>query len=122
MIRIVGVEHAGKASGEFVLLQNQCSMRQKLRGHALISEAVLDFGLANRGCYVFPDDEYIQSGAFVLLQSGFGEPRWSRSKDGALIYITFMNRSEPMWDESEGALHLLNIQHSFAEKRVAVCR
>lgn len=118
MIRIVGVQHHQSADREFILLQNQCSMRIHLKGHAVISE----LALMNRewawGSHFFTDDTHIPAGMYVMLHSGNGEPYWGRSKDGSLVYHAYMERREPVWSES-GPLHILRTQHSYAERKDA---
>lgn len=117
MIRIVGVEHSKSTNEEFVLFQNQGTMREHLRGHALVQDSTIKQPDCRGNVHIFTDDEHIGTGAYVLLQSGFGEPRWSRSKDGTVIYITFANSSEPLWNPDLGTLHLLNVQHTYAATR-----
>lgn len=120
MIRLVGVSRSEQVAEEFVLLQNQGTMRQHLRGHAVVSETSLENGGMGQAWHLFADDEYIQSGCFVMLRSGTGAPRWSRTKDGAMIYITFMNRISPVWAGLPDPLHVMAIQHSYREARESV--
>ena len=102
MIRIVGVEHSQSTNEEFVLFQNQGTMREHLRGHALVQDSTIKHPDCRGNVHIFTDDEHIGTGAYVLLQSGFGEPRWSRSKDGTVIYITFANSTDPLWNPDLG--------------------
>ncbi|HWD37712.1 MAG TPA: hypothetical protein VG944_02605 [Fimbriimonas sp.] len=117
MIRIVGVQRNETAEREFVLLQNQGSLRINLRGHIVMSECSLDTADLNKHAHVFTDDVLVPAGMYVLLMSGFGAARWAKSKDGSMIYYTYMNREHPVWDRCQFPLHLLNTQHSFSERR-----
>lgn len=117
MIRIVGIQHASDANREFVLLQNQGTMRQRLRGHILVSELSMDLGTLSPAMFAFPDPEMIPSGAFILLTTGTGQPRWSKSKDGALVFHTYMNRTNCAWGEPDIVLHVSNVQHTYEESR-----
>lgn len=117
MIRIVGVQRGSDAQQEFLLLQNQCAMRQMLRGHAIVSEEAL---APSRGgaTFLFTDEEWIGPGAFVLLFSGSGIPRWSRTKDGAPVFITYMGVARPAWTNSD-TIHILHLGHSYVERKTA---
>ncbi len=116
MIRIIGVQRNQTPNSEFILLQNQGSMRINIRGHAIVSDLSIDSiaGLANG--HVFHDDIGVPPGMYVLLRTGFGEPRWGRTKEGALVYHAFMNRDQSVWGEGCGPIHVLSIQHSYVER------
>jgi hypothetical protein len=120
LLRIIGVQRNESPDKEFVLLQNQGSLRINLRGHVLISETALDGRDLNRSAHVFSEEVLVPAGMYVLLITGQGEPKWSRTKDGALIYHAYMGREFPVWDRSEPPLHVLCKQHSFAEPREPV--
>lgn len=114
MIRIVGFQRSECAEGEFLLLQNQGSLRAPLRGHAVAAEEAYE-GIPWTECvHLFHDDVNIAPGKFVLLRTCEGIPRWSQSKDGNPVYIAFMNRAETVWSRSRGPLHVLARQHRFA--------
>ncbi len=101
-----------------MLLQNQGNLRISLRGHVLLSECALSGRDLTKSSHVFADDEWIPAGMYVLLVTGRGEAKWTKSKDGALIFHAFMDRDFPVWDRCESPLHLLNRQHSFVEPKV----
>ena len=84
----------------------------------ILSECALERGDLSRSTHVFNDDVAIPAGMYVLLLTGQGEPKWTRTKEGALIYHAFMNRDFPVWEGSETPLHVLNRQHSYAEPKV----
>lgn len=95
-------------------------MRQTLRGHAIAADATFDQGPLATAFHFFTDDVHIPSGAFVMLRTCHVEPRWARTKDGALLYITGMSRARSVWTEVPGMLHVLATQHSLKES-TAVC-
>ncbi len=120
MIRIVGLQRNESAAQEFVLLQNQGSLRLNLRGHLVLSEVAIDEGDLTNAAHIFNDEALIPPGMYVLLFTGAGTPRWARTKDGALVYYAFMNRSQPVWERCTGPVHLLSTQHSFSERPPAL--
>ena len=120
MIRIVGLQRNESAAQEFVLLQNQGSLRLNLRGHLVLSETAIDDGDLTRSSHIFNDEALIPPGMYVLLFTGSGTPRWARTKDGAMVYYTFMNRDQSVWERSSGPVHLLSTQHSFSERPPAL--
>lgn len=118
MIRIVGVQRNHCPDREFVLLQNQGGMRLNLRGHVVLSEAALNSGNLCREAHAFGDDTNVPPGCYVLLFSGEGNPRWARTKDGALVYYAYMNREAPVWESVAGPMHVLATQHTYTERAV----
>jgi hypothetical protein len=120
MIRIVGIQRSNQPSEEFVILQNQGSLRIQLRGHVLVSELAVASGSFSAGAFIFSDDALIPAGMFVLLATGEGESRWARSKDGSLVFHTYMNRSEAVWEHTSNPIHLMNLQHSYTERPVGL--
>ena len=120
MLRIVGVQRSEACDSEFVLLQNQGGLRAQLRGHLVLSEAALEGAELGQSAYLFRDDALVPPGMYVMLHSGAGSNRWTKTKDGALVYYVFMNRAEPFWSGVSGPLHVLNTQHTFAERRETV--
>lgn len=120
MIRIVGLQRSESARQEFVLLQNQGSLRLNLRGHLVVSEAALEDGDLTYAAHAFSDDVLVPPGMYVLLFTGNGESRWARSRDGAIVYYAYMNREQPVWDRAPGPLHLLSTQHTFSERAPAL--
>ena len=83
----------------------------------MISECAIDAQGLTQAAHVFTDDVQIPAGMYVLLVTGCGEPKWSKTKEGALIYNAYMNRQFTVWERSEPPLHLLNRQHSYSEPR-----
>lgn len=119
MIRIVGLQRSSNARDEFILLQNQGSMRVRLRGHAVVAECSLDADHGPR-IYVFSDDEYIGPGMFIALRTGLTTKRWARDDAGYSTYYTCMGCTQPAWSDCEGELFVLAPQHIYAPKSAAV--
>lgn len=116
MLRIVGIERSNDPLGEFVLLQNQGHMRLSVRGHILLADGAIHGAPVGDSAAVLADDEMIAPGLFVLVSSGVGEPHWAKTRDGAYVFHTFLNRREPIWVGCQGPLHVLAIQHSFVDR------
>lgn len=114
MLRIVGLQRNESAQREFVLLQNQGTLRLQLRGHILIADATIS--TPNGSSHVFAEDVIVPGGTYVLVTTGIGESRWAKTKDGALVFYTFMNRPAPIWTADLGPVHILAIQHSYTER------
>jgi len=91
-------------------------MRVVLRGHAILSEMAISGNNLSTGAFAFSVEESIPSGMYVLLRTGFGEPKWGKTKEGQLVYHAFMNRGDVAWPLESGALHVLKSQHTFAER------
>ena len=120
MLRIVGVQKNAFAEQEFVLLQNQGSMRISLRGHVVLSECAVDTGDLGITAHAFKDDVNVPPGMYVILFSGSGVPRWAKTKDGAMVYYSYMSREASVWIRGAGPLHVLNKIHTYAERREAL--
>ena len=88
-----------------------------LRGHVVLSESAVEQRDLSSNAHIFSDDVLIPAGMYVILYSGDGEPRWARTKDGAMVYYVYMNRESPVWDRCVGSLHVLSTQHTYAERR-----
>lgn len=116
MIRIVGLQRNESTAQEFVLLQNQGSLRLSLRGHLIVSDAAIESADLSFAAHAFNDDVQVPPGMYILLATGRGAPRWTRTKEGALVYYAYMNRDTAVWDRVAGPLHILNTQHTFAER------
>ena len=116
MLRIVGLERNENCQNEFVLLQNQGNLRVQLRGHALLADCTIESG--TRCQHVFADDALIPAGMYVMVTTGIGEAKWAKTKDGALVFHAYMNRTEPIWTTLPGQIHILAIQHSYAERPI----
>jgi len=117
MLRIVGVQRSSEANQEFLLLQNQGGLRLNLRGVTVLSDRVVESGRLEGACHVFSDEVSIPPGAFVLLRTGTGEPKWTKTRDGAMVYAAFMGRSHGVWWESDGPVHVSAPHHTYAERR-----
>ncbi|RYG45450.1 hypothetical protein EON79_12620 [bacterium] len=94
-------------------------MRLGLRGHVVMADAAVGHSANGASFHSFGEDAHIPAGAYVILRSGFGDPRWARTKDGALIYHAFAGREERLWPES-GALHILAPHHTYIERSPAL--
>ena len=95
-------------------------MRLSLRGHVVVSDSAIEDSNLMHGAHAFSDDVLIPPGMYVLLFTGHGSPRWTRSRDGSLVYYAFMGKDSAVWDRSSGPLHVLSTQHTFAERSPAV--
>jgi hypothetical protein len=92
-------------------------MRVNLRGHVLLSErAILQGGLTEK-IHVFGEDAWIPVGMYILLSTGHGEPRWTKTKEASMVYHSYMGRDCCVWDEAEAPLHVLSTQHSFTARK-----
>jgi hypothetical protein len=69
--------------------------------------------------FAFSDEVYIPPGAFVLLYTGYGEPRWAKTRDNQLLFTTFMNRDSVVWSREDSTFHLMHTQHTFVERAAA---
>lgn len=116
MIRIVGIQRSDRPDEEFVLFQNQGTLREILRGHCVLSESALECEENIGQSHVFRDEEQIPSGMYVILYTGHGKPRWARTKENALVYFAYMGRDASVWNSCPGPLHLLVKQHSYATR------
>lgn len=119
MIRIVGIQRHEDVTKEFILLQNQGSMRVKLRGHTLISDHSMDEPSGAQVAYCIRDDIYIQPGQYILVRTCSGEAKWDFKNEGYVTYCTYLRLSESAWQNSNGIIHILAPQHSLAEKQKA---
>ena len=116
MLRIVGVHRHDSPEREFVLLQNQGSMRVNLKGHVLMSESAFEGAHLCEVSHVFADDVSISPGLYVVLYSGSGNPGWRKTKDGTTVFNSYAGWDAPIWSRSSLPLHLLNTQHTYAER------
>lgn len=116
MLRIVGLQRADNVEQEFLLLQNQGSMRVTLRGHAVVGDAAFVHGdLAEHG-FAFGADIQVPPGQYVILFTGSGIARWAKTRDNHMIYHVYMGRRKPVWSSSPLPLHLLAPQHAYTER------
>ncbi len=95
-------------------------MRIALRGHVVLSECAVDSGDLGLTAHAFKDAVQIPPGHYVILFSGSGAARWARTKDGTEVYYSYMGKDAPVWNRSEGPLHVLNRVHSYTERRQAM--
>lgn len=118
MIRIVGIERNSDPNREFILLQNQGHMRQVLRGHAVVPDMTCENSMAQTLWHLFAEETPIVPGAFVMLRTGVGEPRWTQTRDGSRVFNAYMGRAHCVWERVQGPIHVLAIQHTFVERTV----
>jgi len=116
LIRIVGVQRHESPRQEFILLQNQGGLRINLKGHLVVADSAFERGDLSQAAHAFSDDALIPPGMYVLLFTGSGEPRWGKTKDGAMVFYTYMNRADSIWEHTPGPLHVLNKHHTYAER------
>lgn len=95
-------------------------MRISLRGHVVLSETAVDSGDLGMAAHAFNDDVKIPPGMYVILFSGPGNARWAKTKDGALVYHSYMGRDASVWNKSAGPFHVLNKVHTYIERREAL--
>lgn len=88
-----------------------------LRGHVVVSESAIHAGNLSNGAHVFSDSEQIPAGMYVMLRSGVGLPRWTKTRDGSLVYYAFVGSNRAVWNDCSGPLHVLARQHTFSERR-----
>ncbi|MDX2066349.1 MAG: hypothetical protein SFX74_11445 [Fimbriimonadaceae bacterium] len=119
MLRIMGIQRDCIANQEFVLIQNHSSLKIALRGHCIVSQGAMDSGMFASGGHLFADDVTIPPGMYVVLRTGVGEPRWSKARDGAMIYQTYMQRAEGVWEYARGTLYILAPQHTYTERNLS---
>jgi len=117
VIRIVGVQRNESPSQEFILLQNQGGLRTNVRGHVVLTETAIANSDLSFAAHIFADEALIPPGMYVLLSTGEGEPRWAKTKDGAMVYYAYMNRTQSVWQNSPGTLHVLSVQNTYSDRR-----
>lgn len=116
MIRIVGLQRQQNSDQEFVLLQNQGSLRTSLRGHVVVSEGAFLSGEVGEAVHSFTQDITVAPGQYIVLYTGFGTSRWVRTKDSMMVYHCYMGRNAGVWINTILPLHVLGIQHSYQER------
>lgn len=116
MIRIVGVQKSDQLGQEFMLLQNQGSMRVGLKGHIVMANEVLTCSAGAAAMHVFVDDIDVMPGQYVLLRSCPGSARWTVTKEGQRVHNSYMDRLNPVWARFEGPFHILAPQHTYCDK------
>ena len=116
MLRIVGVHRSEIVEQEFLLLQNQGSLRVCLKAHVVLAERAVTEGSLSRFAHVFSEEESIHPGLFALLSTGAGLPHWGKTRDGSHVYHAYAGLREPLWNACEGPIHILSPCHSFSER------
>ena len=114
MIRIVGVQRSGEVGQEFVLLQNQGSMRVSMRGYALVAEGALS-GEDATVC-VLTEEVDLHPGMYMLVRSCIGPSRWTKIGEGAPVYYSYLGRTKVLWGSAHSPVHLLAPQHTYVER------
>ena len=117
MIRIVGIQRHEDIAKEFVLLQNQGSMKQNLKGHIVVAQSALDGGDPSDAIHIFTDDVDVLAGMYVLLRSCPGVGHWNHTQDRYSTFYSYMQRRTPVWNRQVGPLHVMAPQHSWVERR-----
>lgn len=117
MIRIVGIQRHEDISKEFVLLQNQGSMKVALKGHVVAAQSVLDSGELVDAVHIFSDDVQVMPGMYVLLRSCSGVGHWNHTHDRYSTYYAYMHRRAPVWLRQSGPVHIMGPQHKFVERK-----
>lgn len=120
MLRIVGLQKDDTPDREFLLLQNQGSMRLNLRGHVIMSDGAIDRASLSEATHAFPDEVLVPPGMYVLLFTGHGVPRWCRTKDGTNVFYSYMGRDRTIWTRTDLPLHVMCTQHTYAERGEAL--
>ncbi len=85
-----------------------------------MSQSALEGAELDSVAHAFSDDVLIPPGMYVVLSSGVGEPRWTKTKECQLVYYAYMGRRQPIWDRCSGPVHILCTQHTFAERAPAI--
>ncbi len=116
MVRIVGIQRSDDPRQEFVLLQNQGSMRVALRGYAVIADVALTGGATSPAAHFFSDDVGVMPGQYVLLRTAPARPGWSMTTEGQRVYTASMERLSPVWSHLSGPVHVLAPQHTYCER------
>lgn len=116
MIRIVGLQRSEQIAQEFILLQNQGSMRHNLRGLAIVAEPAFDADNAEAHVLLLKDDVDLMPGQYALVRTCSGTPRWSHTAEGHHIYYAYANRTSPLWSDCPGPIHVLAPQHTYCER------
>lgn len=112
MLRIVGINRHPEPDREFILLQNQGGLKAILRGHAVMAECCIDSEIPLDCMHIFAEDVAVPPGAYVILYTGSGEPKWTKTKDYSMVYYTYLGRDQSVWDRRPGPVHVCAIQHT----------
>lgn len=117
MIRIVGVQRHEDIAKEFVLLQNQGSMKIALKGHVVAAQSILDGAASLDAIHVFTDDVDVMPGMYVLLRTCSGVGHWNHTHDRYSTYYAYMHRRQGIWARQAGPLHVMAPQHKWVERK-----
>jgi hypothetical protein len=85
-----------------------------------MSQSAVDGADLGAAAHAFSDDTLIPPGMYVLLLTGAGESRWTKTKDQQMVYYAYMGRNQPVWDRCAGPIHVLATQHTFVERAPAM--
>ncbi|MES1228381.1 MAG: hypothetical protein ABUL72_06890 [Armatimonadota bacterium] len=118
MVRIVGVQRSDEVGQEFVLLQNQGSMRVSMKGYALVTEAA--FSGEEAPMCLLTEEVDLHPGMYMLVRSCIGPARWTKCGEGAPVYYAYLGRTKPLWGASHSPVHLLAPQHTYVERAEAM--
>ncbi len=118
MLKIMEIQPAPDARGEYIVLQNTGLVTLNLRGWAVCTEAYLDPATRDMGAamYVFHQDILVKPYMRVVLFSGCGVDEWMPTTDGKQAYCAYWNRAHSVWTQARDA-HALHIA---ASKRVVM--
>ena len=117
MIRIVGVNRHEDVVEEFVLLQNQGSMKVNLKGHVVASQCAIDGEGATGAIHIFCEDVYVLPGMYVLLRTCSGVGHWNHTHERYSTFYSHMQRRTCVWLRHPGSVHVMAPQHSWVERR-----
>ncbi len=117
MIRIVGVQRHENVSEEFVLLQNQGSMKVNLKGHVVAAQCALDGDGGKDSIHIFCEEIDVLPGMYVLLRTCPGVGHWNHSHDRFSTYYSYMQNQVCVWMRHPGTVHVMAPQHSWVERR-----
>jgi len=85
-----------------------------------MSQSALEGADLGSVAHVFCEEERIPPGMYVVLSSGVGEPRWTKTKEGQMVYYAYMGRRTAVWDRCSGPIHVLSTQHTFATRAPSI--
>jgi len=117
MIRIVGVQRHDDVGNEFVLLQNQGSMKINLKGHVIAAQSAVDGGDVADAIHIFNDDVEVLPGMYVLLRTCPGVAHWNHTHDRYSTFYVYMHRRQCVWARNPGTIHIMAPQHKWVERK-----
>ena len=84
-----------------------------------MSQSALEGAELASVAHVFAEETLIPPGVYVVLSTGPGEPRWAKTKEGTLVYYTYMSRGHSVWDHCSGPIHILSTHHTYTGRAAA---